>query len=150
MSSNTKILILKAKELIYTSILLLLGILLLCLLLSMFMPEKKENDASVPPSTAPEAVTTSDFTPGIYHSTLQLGDNMLDIQVTVDEYQVCQAEITNLNDTVTAMYPLISPTLEEINLQLKSAKHLQDIQCPRDSQYTTVILTQAIRNALDQ
>ena len=42
MSSKTKIVVLHMKEIIYTTIFIVLGILLLLLLFFMFLPEKKE------------------------------------------------------------------------------------------------------------
>ena len=41
MSSKTKIVVLKARELIYTGIFILLGILLILLLIFMFVPSHK-------------------------------------------------------------------------------------------------------------
>ncbi len=41
MSSKTKIVVVRMKELIYTTIFLLLGIILLILLVSMFTPQKE-------------------------------------------------------------------------------------------------------------
>ena len=43
MSSKTKIVVLHVKELIYTGIFVVLGILFLVLLIVMFLPDKKEN-----------------------------------------------------------------------------------------------------------
>ena len=44
MSSKTKILVIHMKELIYTGIFLLLGIVLLILLISMFTPDTPQKD----------------------------------------------------------------------------------------------------------
>ncbi len=143
MGSNTKILILKAKELIYTMIFVVLGILLLLLLLFMFLPEKA-------PQGDPEVTETSAYIPGVYSSTVQLGDSKLDVQVTVDSNRICDVSIVNLNETVETMYPLLTPALEEINAQLPDIESADDLTCSADSQYTSVILTQAIKNALEK
>ena len=45
MSSKTKIVVLHMKEIIYTTIFIVLGILLLLLLFFMFLPEKKEGES---------------------------------------------------------------------------------------------------------
>lgn len=143
MGSNTKILILKAKELIYTIIFVTLGILLLLLLLLMFLPDRSEQ-------TTPEVTETSTYIPGVYTSTVQLGDSALEVQVTVDSDRICDVSITNLNDTVTTMYPLLTPALEEINQQLTEINSPDEITYSTDSQYTSVILSQAIQHALEQ
>ncbi|MBQ8857354.1 MAG: hypothetical protein IJ024_04325 [Lachnospiraceae bacterium] len=53
MSSKTKILVIHMKELIYTGIFLLLGIVLLVLLISMFAPDNSEKNPQ--PKTKQEA-----------------------------------------------------------------------------------------------
>ncbi len=73
MSSKTKIVVLKMKELIYTAIFLGLAIVLITLFLVMFRPKK---DTSAP--TQPAA-----YIPGVY-SSLTLGSQNLNVEVTVD------------------------------------------------------------------
>ena len=52
MSSNTKVVVFKAKELLYTGIFLLLGIILILLLIFMFLPKiTRRNRQSVPKRT---------------------------------------------------------------------------------------------------
>ena len=65
MSSKTKIVVLKARELIYTGIFILLGILLILLLIFMFVPSHKSKKAK----------ETSGYTQGVYSSPLKLGEN---------------------------------------------------------------------------
>lgn len=142
MASNTKILIFKAKELIYTIIFVVLGILLLLLLLFMFLPENAD-------SPFPEITETAVYIPGVYASTVQLGDSTLEVQVTVDSDRICDVAIVNLNETITTMYPLLTPALEEINSQLPDINTLDELTYSADSQYTSVILTQAIQSALE-
>lgn len=152
MGANTKIVILKAKELIYTIIFVILGILLLLLLLYMFLPGKKnakpEDDAAI--SGESEVTETGAYIPGVYTSTVQLGESTLEIQVTVDSEHINDVTITNLNETVTTMYPLLTPALDEIREQLPELASIDDLKISADSQYTSVILTQAIKNALQQ
>lgn len=152
MGANTKIVILKAKELIYTIIFVILGILLLLLLLYMFLPGKKnskaEDGAAI--SEESEVTETGTYIPGIYTSTVQLGESTLEIQVTVDSEHINDVSITNLNETVTTMYPLLTPALDEIKEQLPTLSSIDDLKVSADSQYTSVILTQAIKHALQQ
>lgn len=152
MGANTKIVILKAKELIYTIIFVILGILLLLLLLYMFLPGKKnakpEGNEAI--SGESEVTETGTYIPGTYTSTVQLGESTLEIQVTVDSEHVNDVSITNLNETVTTMYPLLTPALDEIKEQLPELASMDDLKVSADSQYTSVILTQAIKNALQQ
>lgn len=143
MSSNTKIVVLKSKELIYTGIFILLGVLLVLLLFYMFSPGDKSDEKT----ENTEAVTT--YAPGIYTSSINLGGAPLQVSVTVDKDSVSHVSIENLDETVTAMYPLITPSLDEINSQINSVSSLDDITYSSDTQYTTIILMEAVKQALE-
>lgn len=145
MGKNTKIVILKAKELIYTIIFVVLGILLLLLLLYMFLPGDKDS-ASDEEATVTE---TASYIPGVYTSTVQLGESTLEVQVTIDSNNICDVSVVNLNETISTMYPLLTPALDEINEQLPNIQSIDDLNCSTDSQYTSIILKQAIKNALE-
>ncbi|MDO4169608.1 MAG: hypothetical protein Q4D45_06850 [Lachnospiraceae bacterium] len=142
MSSNTKVVVFKAKELIYTGIFLLLGILLVLLLIFMFLPANKEKKAD---SKTEETVN---YIPGVYTSTIQLGENTLDVQVTVDSQKVKSVNIEQLDDSVKTMYPLIEPSITSINEQLSTISSIEDLSFEDESQYTNTILKQAIKNAV--
>ena len=46
------------------------------------------------------------------------------------------------------MYPLVEPSLNEINKQLPKVQNIDDIKFDGQSQYTYTLLKQAIKNAL--
>ena len=121
---------------------MVLGILLLLLLLFMFLPDKAEQPL-------PEVTETAAYIPGVYSSTVQLGESTLDVEVTVDSNRICDVSIVSLNETVTTMYPLLTPALEEINSQLPNIESVDELTGSADNQYTSVILIQAIKNALE-
>lgn len=139
MGAQTKIVVIKAKEIIYTGIFLVLGILFIILLINMF-GKGKENDAAA----------TSKYVPGVYSSTITLGENTLNVAVTVDENTVSGVSIENLDETVTTMYPLLEPALNEINNQISVVDSVDNITYSKENQYTYIILNQAIKNALEQ
>ena len=139
MGTQTKIFVIKAKEIIYTGIFLVLGILLIVLLINMFGKGNKN-----------KTETTSKYVPGVYSSTITLGENTLNVAVTVDENTVSGVSIENLNETVTTMYPLLEPALNEINSQISIVDSVDDITYSKENQYTYIILNQAIKNALEQ
>ena len=131
MSSKTKIVVLKARELIYTGIFILLGILLILLLIFMFVPSHK-----------------SGYTQGVYSSPLKLGENELKLSVTVKDGKARSISLKHLNKSIKTMYPLIEPSLNEINKQLPKVQNIDDIKFDGQSQYTYTLLKQAIKNAL--
>ena len=131
MSAKTKIVVLHMKELIYTAIFVGLGILLIMLLLFMFLP-KKEKDKSV---------ETMKYVAGVYTSSILFHDSTLDVQVI---------SLVNLNETVTTMYPLVEPALEEVSDQIIKTQSVENISYQADNQYTTVMLLNAVENALEK
>ena len=58
MSSKTKIVVLKSKELIYTAIFVILGILLVSLLIYMFSPSKDNRKDKTDKEKTPEITET--------------------------------------------------------------------------------------------
>lgn len=139
MGSQTKIVVVKAKELIYTGIFLVLGVLFIILLITMFGKGNTKDTAS-----------THKYIPGVYSSTITLGENTLNVSVAVDEDTISGVSIENLNQTVTTMYPLLEPALNEINSQISVVDSVDDITYSKENQYTYIILNQAIKNALEQ
>lgn len=146
MSSNTKIIVLKSKELIYTGIFIVFGALLILLLYHMFSSDDKKDEK--PAATEESSETMATFTPGVYSSNVNIGGANLEIIVTVDENNITQADIKNLDDTVTAMYPLLEPSLDEINSQLTTVSSLDDITYSGSNKYTSILLLGAIKQAL--
>lgn len=134
MSAKTKIVVVKAKELIYTALFVCLGIILILLLIFMFAPEEKSTKTSA----------------GVYTSTITLGDNTLDVAVSVDTDHITSVSLNHLSDSVSAMYPLIEPSLEEINAQLEQISSIDDLKLNAENKYTGLILQQAIKNALSK
>ncbi|MBQ9155925.1 MAG: hypothetical protein IJ137_04015 [Eubacterium sp.] len=139
MSTKTRIVVVKAKELIYTSLFICLAIVLIVLLFFMFAPEGKN-------------VTTSAgiYTPGVYTSTITLGENTVDVAVSVDKNHITSVSLNNLTESVSAMYPLLEPSLDEINSQLAQINSIDDLAPDSEHKYTSLMLTQAIKNALNK
>ena len=168
MSSKTKIVVLKSKELIYTGIFIILGIMLILLLFYMFSPGDKESKHSVR-SNAETEVSTSDipqettealessestetfsgYIPGMYTSEVNLGGSTLLLTVSVDENRVTGVTMDNVDETLTAMYPLVQPSLDEINSQIGMVSSLEDITYSADNKYTTILILDAINQALE-
>ena len=139
LSAKTKIIVVKAKELIYTTLFICLGIILILLLIFMFAPEEKNISTSV-----------GIYTPGVYTSTITLGDTTLDVAVSVDKDHITSVSLNHLTDSVTAMYPLLQPSLQDINEQLGSISSIDELELDSDNKYTGLMLQQAIKNALQK
>ena len=125
MSSKTKIVVLHMKEIIYTAVFAALAIILILLLVFMFLPKNK-----------------------VYTSTVTLNNTALEVEVTVDETHINSIRFSNLDESVTTMFPLIQPTIEDIAEQVYDSQSLDNIQLSEDSPYTSQIIVNAIDEAL--
>ena len=139
--SKTKIVVIQRKELIYTGIFVGLGILLICLLIFMFRPASHTDTASQ---------TTSSYKPGVYTTELSLNDTLLNIEVVVDENHVNSVSFSNIDDSVAAMYPLLEPTLSDIESQLCNNVDISEISTTENNKYTQTLLLDAIQETLEK
>lgn len=143
MQSKTKIIVLHLKELIYTGIFVILGILFLLLLVIMFLPEK---------NTPSEAVSKENgiYIPGKYTTSLILGSSSVDVEVTVDDSNINSIRLVNLDEAVTTMYPLMEPALNDLASQICLSQSLENISFSDDNKYTVQVLLEAISSALSK
>lgn len=139
MSSKTKIVVLHMKEIIYTAIFIALGILLIILLAFMFFPKKEKAVDS-----------KQEYVPGIYTSTISLNSTNLEVEVVVDSSHINAIRISNLDESVTTMYPLVQPTVEFIAEQIYETQSLENLSYNEDSPYTSQLIISAISNALSK
>lgn len=156
MSSKTKIVVLHMKELIYTGIFAVLGIIFIVLLIIMFLPDDKkdkepktENKTESETDSETKAVTTS-YIPGVYTTTLFLSDHSIDVEVIVDSDYISSVRLVNLDEAVTTMYPLIQPTLDSLAEQIYEKQSLDDITYSDNNKYTSLVLLEAVRTSLDK
>lgn len=140
MSSKTKIVVLHMKELIYTVVFVVLGILLVLLLVYMFLPDKKDDTTQ----------ETMKYVAGVYTSSITFNDSTIDVEVVVDENHINSISLKNLDETVSTMYPLMEPALESISEQVCETQSTDNITYADDNQYTSMVLLNAIKDALSK
>ncbi len=141
MSSKTKIVVLHMKEIIYTAIFLGLALVLILLLAVMFGSDKNSEKPNE---------TSKKYTPGIYTSTLSLNNTNLEVEVTVDESRINSIRFSNLDESVTTMFPLVQPAIEDIAVQIYETQSLEDITLSDESPYTSRIILDAISQAVEK
>lgn len=141
MSAKTRIWVFHMKELIYTAVFIVLGIFLLLLMIFMFSGSSEQEAAAEVPSR---------YTAGVYTASMILGGNSVEIAVTVDEDYISSIEFRQLDETVSAMYPLMEPSLESLSEQICASQSLENISYSEDSQYTSLMLLSAIQTALSK
>ena len=140
MSSKTKIVVLRMKEIIYTAIFIGLAILLVSLFLIMFRPRK---DAA--PSSPAAA-----YVPGTYTASLTVGSQNINVEVAVDGDRINSVSFVSLDEAVTTMYPLMQPVLDDLESQIVSSQSLENLSYSMETRYTSQALINAIETALNK
>lgn len=138
MSGKTKIVVLHTKEIIYTAFFAILGIVLIILLVYMFRPKDSSGEEK------------SAYVPGVYHSSMELGENTVDIEVVVDNNQIHSINMYHTSESVAAMYPLMEPALETLAVQIYEKQSLEDITYSEENRYTSMLLLNTIEQALEK
>lgn len=127
------------KEIIYTAIFVGLGILLISLFLIMFRPGKN----SVPTSS-----DSLSFVPGVYTASLVIGSEYVNVEVAVDADHINSITLVPLSDSVTTMYPLMQPALNDLAEQIIETQSLENLSYSSETRYTSTALLNAIKTAV--
>ena len=140
MHSKTKIVVLHMKELIYTGLFILLGVLFIILLVIMFNP--KGEKASKDSSTA--------YIPGVYTTSLILQGSAVNLEVVVNESQITSIRFINMEESVPTLYPLMEPALDDLAQQIYESQDLSTVKYNNENRYTSLMLLEAISNTLEK
>lgn len=143
MSGKTKIVVLKLKELICAGVFLALAILAIIL----FIITSRDTEGTASPEPADSSAL---YTPGTYTTAMVLNGSNVELAVTVDETAILSIDLQNMDETVSVMYPLMEPALEELATQIIEQQSIEGIQYSSDNLYTSTVLLNAITSSLNQ
>lgn len=141
MGKNPKFMVFHLRELIYTVVFILLGVILVISLILMFSNKDKNNNET--------ETTSGKYEAGVYTSCITLNGNPMDVTITLDTNHINSITIDNISDTITTMYPLVQPAFEDIAKQIVANQSLDNIEFATDSQYTYTILYNAIADTIN-
>lgn len=147
MGSKTKIMVFRMREIVYTILFACLIMALIFILILMFRPASEKNNME---NKSVIENDTEKYRPGIYTASLTLNDNAIDVEVAVDADHINNIRINNLGETVTTMYPLVEPALDDLAAQICSTQSLDSITCSEENRYTSQVLYYAIESALSK
>ncbi len=151
MNTKTKIVVLHRKELIYTGIFVLMGILFIILVIAMFF-SKDEGEQGTPETTPAESTEAPQisYIPGVYTTSMVFSEHTVDVEVTVDHDSIQSIRLVNLDESVTTMYPLIEPVFETLTQQIYETQSLEQVTYESETKYTAMVLLDAIGNSLSK
>lgn len=138
MSGKTKIIVLRTKEIIYTVLFAVIGIVLVSLFIFGFTKKSGEKE------------NKNAYIPGVYHASLELGENTMEIEVIVNSNEIHSITMKNTSETVATMYPLMEPALEQISAQIYEKQSLDEITYSDENRYTSMLLLNTIERALEK
>lgn len=140
MQSDTRIFIFRLRQLLTVFIVLI--ILLLAAVIAFTRLDLSKKDVQTSPASA--------YTAGVYTSSITLNNQSVDIQVVVDQDRIKSASIVNLDESVAAMYPLLTTSMDHISAQLAAGAAVEDITYSSSSRYTSQVLLGAISQAIQK
>lgn len=138
MHGKTKIVVLHLKELLYTALLILAIVTLIILMIIMFKPSGKKDAAA------------SAYTPGVYTSSITLGGQPMEIELSVDADHISNIRLRNLSESITTMYPYLETSFDDLANQICETQSLENISYNDDMRYTSMLLLEAIEQALNK
>ena len=146
MSSKTKIVVLRLKEVVYTGIFVLLGIIVVILLVTVFFPSNETESTNVSANVSNSIA----YIPGTYSTSLILNDMAANIEIIVDESHISSVRFVELDEALKTKYPLLEPALADISDQIIETQSLKNIVYSDDMRYTATLLIGAIETALEE
>ena len=180
MSANTKIVVLRRKELLYTGIFAALGVLFVILLLMLLLPGKAADTSGAPdsPDSTAETVmpdnvadvstgavadtdavldnasgpvgTDNTYIPGIYTTELILGSETVNVEVIVNDHAITSVSLADASEALTTMYPLLETTMESLNDQLCEMQDPEQVTYSAETRYTSLVLLEAVKASLEK
>ena len=140
--SNTKIVVVKLKELILTTALVLAGVIALMLMIFLISGSKNHSGDSG------DTPTSALYHPGVYTSSMTLNDTTIHLELVCDANHINSVRLVNLDEAVETMYPLLHPALSDLELQLAKDIPVSELVLTDGSKYTQTLLIEAIEQTL--
>jgi len=144
--AKTRIIVLKLKKLLRIGIPVALVLVLFVLLLVLFI-SPKDNGTNSGESISPTMAT---YRAGVYNSVIELGDSLLNLEVVVDTDHINSVRLVNLDESTSAMYPLMEPAAADISAQLAAGTALDEVTLSESSKYTQTLLLEGVRSTLEK
>lgn len=149
--SKTKIVVFKLKELLLTAALVIFGVAILLLVIALISVDKESTPGVGSPSlSGNSAPTSARYYPGVYTTTMEMNDTTIHLELVCDADHINSVRLINLDEAVETMYPLLTPALEDLELQLTLNVPVEELKFTEGSTYTQTILVEAIELTLEK
>ena len=148
--SKPKFVVFKLKELLLTAALVLFAVALVVLVIVLVSMGNESTPKLMGPSKTHDSTETSAplYYPGVYTTSMEMNDTTIHLELVCDENHINSVRLINLDEAVTTMYPLLTPALEDLELQLSQDVPIEELKFTDGSTYTQSILIEAIEQTL--
>lgn len=137
---SKKIVILKRRQLLLCAILLIIAVVIV---LAVSIGKGKHSDDNI-------SLEDARYIPGLYNSDIRLSEYTLHLELAVDRDCIKSVNITNLDEEILSMYPLIEPSLQAVSEQLIGGIAIDAVTISEDSKFTQMMLIEAIGSMLEK
>ena len=120
---SKKIVIFKRNQLLLCAILLIIATIII---LVVSISGKNDSDD-------PVTLENARYVPGLYNSDIRLSEYTLNLELAVDRDCIKSVSITNLDEEILSMYPLIEPSLQAVSEQLIGGVAIDAVTISEDS-----------------
>ena len=148
--SKPKFVVFKLKELLLTAALVLFAVVLVLLGVAWISVDKEGTPGVNLPSAGRDSTETSAplYYPGVYTTTMEMNDTTIHLELVCDADHINSVRLIYLDEAVETMYPLLTPALEDLELQLCLDVPVEELKFTEGSTYTQTILVEAIEMTL--
>ena len=140
MGTNTKIIVLHSRKILYGAIFAFVFLCAVTLFLVLSAQNKTGQNEGLSETGMYEA--------GVYSSIFSLGENHMEICVYLDTDHINGISLSYLDDYVETMYPLMQPTFQDLAAQIVTTQNLSEVSYPIEQKYTSIALLREIYRAL--
>lgn len=105
---------------------------------------------NAPKNTKSDYDIGTEYTAGVYSSTIILNGNPVDIQITMDTNKIHDINLKNTAESITTMYPIFNSCFDDIKNQVLKNNSIENIQYSDKNRYTNLVIENAIKNAVQK
>lgn len=132
---STKIVVVKLREVIKTSVLAAIGLIILGIIIYFFIPKNNNHQ--------------SKYIPGTYAAEIILHSNPVLVEVEVSKNEITDIQLLNMGTTQEVFYPLFERSIKTVANQIIKTQNTS-VDSSLDNSMTTEILVKAVEKAINQ
>ncbi len=144
---GTKIFVVQLREVLKSSVFIIIGIVLLVMLIFFFIPK---DDVQKPSAVEPQhSAITATFVPGTYSTEILLHNSPVKVNVTVTESEIVSVEFSDKAKLSDTLYPLFTDAMDKIAGEVVKYQSAEGI-INKDNTVTNQVLLDAVKVSLQK